>query len=106
MSESTIFLTKATGAGTSGDIDCERFPMRISLYPTANYGSDTGAIQLKNPDGTYDAQFSYDTGSSVALTIGAARPSVVWSGGTVRVVMSGRTSALGVVGSPIRGGAA
>jgi len=104
MSNEIIYLASATGAGTSEDIDCERFPQRITAYGT--HGSDTGALQVKDAAGAYQAVYDNYTGSSAAIALGATRPSVIWSGGTVRVVYTARAAAIAVQASPVLSGGA
>ncbi len=88
-------LAKATGAGNSDDFDVTQgAPATLSAYPSANLGSDTGALVKKNPDNTYDPV--PDTGG-VAITLRAAHPFVVVHGmGRYRIEYSARAAAIGV----------
>jgi hypothetical protein len=89
-----VILAKATGAGNSADfIVRPGVPVSIAAYPEANLGADTGALVLKNPDGTYDAV--YLDGSAVELS--ATRPQMIVDMlGTFRIEFSARTAAIGV----------
>ena len=90
----TVVLAKATGAGNSADFIVNRTPVTVSAYPEANFGSDTGELARKNPDGTYDDVFA--NGAVVACS--ATNPQfIVYGAGTYRIEFSARTAAIGVV---------
>ena len=89
----TVILAKATGAGNSNEFTVINTPVVIAAYPEANYGSDTGELALKNPDGTYDDVFA--NGAVVALS--ATNPAfIVYGAGTYRIEFSARAAAIGV----------
>lgn len=90
----TVLLVAATGAANSDDFAVDRVPITVSIYPEANFAAETGDLAKKNPDGTYDDQYT-KAGDQIRLS--ATLPSfVVSGGGTFRIEFSARTAAIGV----------
>jgi hypothetical protein len=94
MSEPSIVLAKATGAGNSVDFTVSGLPVNVRAYPKANLAAEVGYLKQKNPDDTYDDV--YDLNGTV-IALGATMPQVMIVGaGTYRVEFAARTSAIGV----------
>ena len=93
MSARQVILAKATGSGDSDPFDVITMPITVTIYPKANYGSDTGNLVIKNEDGTWDDVYK----DAVQVKLSSTNPQLtVTGGGTYRIEFSARTSAIGV----------